>query len=115
MGIACDGVRWAVCALAPSLLFMFGIQLLHGVVVVGLIIGMQLYVEGAVPERLRSTGQTVLGTVISAGAVLSNLWVGFALDRFGATVPYLVAGFGGITLAGVAWFVLRGAKPGRVA
>jgi PPP family 3-phenylpropionic acid transporter len=110
LGIVCDGARWAVCALAPSLWWMFGIQLLHGFVVVGFIIGMQLYVEGAVPARLRATGQTVLGTVISAGAVLSNLWVGFALERFGATTPYVVAGFGGIALGSIAWRIL-GAGP----
>lgn len=106
-GIALDGARWLITALAPSLLWVFGIQLLHGAVVVGLIIGMQLYVEGEVPARLRATGQTVLGTVMSIGAVLSHLWAGTALEHLGADAPYFIAGPISIGLGIGAWFVLR--------
>jgi len=106
-GIACDGARWLVSALAPSLFWIFGIQLLHGAVVVGLIIGMQLYVEGEVPARLRATGQAVLGTVMSLGAVLSHLWAGAALEHLGASAPYLISGPISIGLGIYAWFFLR--------
>ena len=106
-GIACDGARWLISALAPSLFWIFGIQLLHGVVVVGLIIGMQLYVEGEVPSRLRATGQTILGTSMSLGAVLSHLWAGAALEHLGANAPYLISGPISIALGIYAWFFLR--------
>jgi hypothetical protein len=76
---------------------------------VGLIIGMQLYVEGEVPARLRATGQTLLGTVMSLGAVLSHLWAGAALEHLGANAPYLIAGPVAVALGIYAWFFL-GAK-----
>lgn len=106
-GIALDGARWLITALTPSLFWVFGIQLLHGAVVVGLIIGMQLYVEGEVPARLRATGQTVLGTVMSIGAVLSHLWAGAALEHLGADAPYFISGPVSIGLGIAAWFFLR--------
>ena len=106
LGIACDGLRWLITALAPDLFWVFGIQLLHGVVVVGLIIGMQLYVEQNVPERLRATGQTVLGTVMGLGAVISHLWAGAILEEFGSSAPYLIAGPISIGIGVYAWFFL---------
>lgn len=106
-GIALDGARWLVTILSPSLIWVFGIQLLHGAVVVGLIIGMQLYVEGEVPDRLRATGQTVLGAVMSMGAVVSHLWGGVALEHLGADGPYLIAGPISIGLGTFAWYFLH--------
>ena len=107
IGIVLDGARWLIVALAPSLGWIFGTQLLHGAVVVGLIIGMQLYVEGEVPARLRATGQTVLGAVMSIGAVVSHLWAGAALEHWGASVPYLISGPISMALGFLAWFYLR--------
>ena len=106
-GIACDGARWLITAIAPNLVWIFAVQLLHGVVVVGLIIGMQLYVEGEVPERLRATGQTLLSTVMGVGAVLSHLWAGMALEHINADAPYLIAGPTSIFLGIGAWFFLH--------
>jgi PPP family 3-phenylpropionic acid transporter len=106
-GITLDGARWLITGLTPSLFWIFGIQLLHGAVVVGLIIGMQLYVEGEVPAHLRATGQTVLGTVMSFGAVLSHLWAGTAIEHWGANAPYLISGPLSIALGIYAWFFLR--------
>ena len=106
-GIALDGARWLITVLTSNLLVIFGIQLLHGAVVVGLIIGMQLYVEATVPERLRATGQTVLGAVMSIGAVGSHLWGGFALEHMGSDAPYLLAGPGAIVLGLLALPFLR--------
>ena len=106
-GIALDGARWVVTVMAPGLFWIFGIQLLHGAVVVGLIIGMQLYVEGEVPPRLRSTGQAMLGAVMSIGAVVSHLWGGAALEYWGANAPYYIAGPTSVVLGITAWFFLR--------
>ena len=107
LGISCDGLRWLVTALAPNLSWIFGIQLLHGVVVVGLIIGMQLYVEQEVPENLRATGQTLLGAIMGLGAVISHLWTGIVLEHIGSSVPYLIAGSMSITLGIYGWFFLE--------
>lgn len=106
-GIALDGARWLVTALMPSLFWIFAVQLLHGAVVVGLIIGMQLYVEAEVPDRLRATGQTVLGAVMSIGAVMSHLWAGVALEYWGANAPYLISGPVSVGLGIAAWFFLK--------
>jgi len=110
LGISCDGLRWLVTALAPNLSWIFGIQLLHGVVVVGLIIGMQLYVEQEVPENLRATGQTLLGAIMGFGAVISHLWTGLVLEHIGTNVPYLAAGSMSIALGIYGWFFLEKKK-----
>ena len=106
-GIALDGLRWLVTVMSTDLVLVFGIQLLHGAVVVGLIIGMQLYVEGEVPDRLRSTGQAVLGTVMSMGAVVSHLWAGITLDHIDIDAPYLISAPLSIALGVSAWFFLH--------
>ena len=110
-GVALDGTRWLITALAPNLVWIFAVQLLHGAVVVGLIIGMQLYVEGEVPDRLRATGQTVLSTVMSLGAALSHLWAGTALEHVGVNAPYLIAAPASIVLGVFAWFYLHPQAP----
>lgn len=106
LGIACDGARWLITALAPSLVWIFAVQLLHGVVVVGLIIGMQLYVEEEISPHLRATGQTILGTIMGLGAVISHLWAGIALEHLGSSAPYLIAGPASIVLGIYAWHFL---------
>ncbi|MDJ0785521.1 MAG: MFS transporter [Myxococcota bacterium] len=100
LGVGADGLRWVLCVAAPSLGWMYGFQLLHGVVVVGLIIGVSLYVDAVVPERLRATGQTVVGMIgISLASTLSALTQGALLDRFGIDAPYWFGGIGGVVLA----------------
>jgi len=110
LGIACDGARWLITALADSLIWIFCVQLLHGAVVVGLIIGMQLYVEKEVPDRLRSSGQAILTTVIGLGSVLSHLWTGIALEKYGASYPYYISGSLALVLGYFAWVFLPSQK-----
>jgi PPP family 3-phenylpropionic acid transporter len=98
-GVLAGGVRWTACGLAPSLAFVYPFQILHGVVVAGLVIGGPLYVEAVAPERLRSTGQGVLAMVgVSMGAVASQLGSGVLLEHAGARAPYLVGGIGALLL-----------------
>jgi PPP family 3-phenylpropionic acid transporter len=100
IGVFAGGLRWLVCGLAPDLGWVYPVQLLHGVVVTGLILGGPLYVEQVVPERLRSTGQGVLAMMgVSIGGIASNLGAGWLLEHVGASAPYLVGGAGGIALA----------------
>ena len=64
IGILADSIRWTATSFISSLIGVFAFQILHGFVVVGLFIGMQIYVEKEIPLTLRSTGQTLLGMTI---------------------------------------------------
>src|SRR5262249_58249466 len=79
-GLVAGGVRWLICGFAPDSRWMMPAQVLHGIVVAGLVIGSPLYVEAAVPEELRATGQNLLGMIgLSAGRLLSNLGAGLLI------------------------------------
>jgi MFS family permease len=93
------GLRWAVCGLAPDLAWVWPVQILHGVVVAGLVIGGPLYVDQVVPAGLRSTGQALYGTLgVSLGGIASNLAVGWLLERTGPAAPYALGGGGALVL-----------------
>ena len=97
IGTLAGGVRWTACGLIGDLSIVFPFQILHGVVVAGLVVGGPLYVEAIVPERLRSTGQGVLAMVgVSLGAVASHLGSGWLLEHAGPRAPYLVGGIGSL-------------------
>src|SRR5262249_13077224 len=57
IGVLAGGVRWTLCAVSDRFEVIYAAQLLHGVVVMGLLLGSPLYLEQVVPESLRSTGQ----------------------------------------------------------
>ena len=100
IGTIAGGVRWTACGVIDDLSILYPFQILHGVVVAGLVVGAPLYVEAIVPERLRSTGQGVLAMVgVSLGAVASHLGSGWLLEHAGARAPYLVGGIGSLLLA----------------
>jgi PPP family 3-phenylpropionic acid transporter len=99
MGVLADGVRWLVCSLVGELSFIYPLMLLHGLVVAGLFVGSALYVEAAVPERLRSTGQGVLAMIgFSFAGALSALSGGYLLEHFGPDIVCRVAGIGALLL-----------------
>jgi PPP family 3-phenylpropionic acid transporter len=99
LGVLAGGLRWTVCGFADDLVWIYLAQLLHGVVVAGLVIGGPLYVDAAVPPRLRSTGQGMLAMIgVSVGGISSNLGSGWLLDRAGADAPYIVGGLGALLL-----------------
>jgi MFS family permease len=99
LGLAAGGLRWLVCALASDLAWLYPVQLLHGVVVAGFVLGTPLYVESVVPERLRSTGQGVLAMFgASLGGISSNLASGWLLEHVGTRAPYLWGGLGALAL-----------------
>ncbi|MEN8161164.1 MAG: MFS transporter [Myxococcota bacterium] len=106
-GVIADGLRWSLCALTDDLRVVFALQLLHGVVVVGMIVGLQLYVESVVPERLRSTAQGVLAMVgPSVAGMLSNVSAGALLEHVGVAAPYAVGGACALLLGTLTWWVL---------
>jgi PPP family 3-phenylpropionic acid transporter len=114
IGVIAGGTRWAMCGFAPDLRWVYAASLLHGVTVMGLVIGAPLYVEAVVPARLRSTGQGILAMFgISIGGISSNLGAGWLLERFGAGAPYVVGGLGALALAVLLPLILP--RPRRLA
>jgi PPP family 3-phenylpropionic acid transporter len=102
IGVFAGGLRWIVCGFAPSLAWIYPVQVLHGVVVTGLVIGGPLYVEAAVPERLRSTGQALLAMIgLGIGGACSQLTAGWLLERVGPDAPYVAGGIGALILAAI--------------
>ena len=100
IALCAGGVRWLVCGFAPESRWMVPAQVLHGVVVAGLVIGGPLYVEAVVPEHLRATGQNLLAMIgVSAGGLISNLGSGFLIDAWGADAPYQVGGLASLCVA----------------
>ena len=98
-GVLAGGLRWLVCGFAGESFWIYPAQLLHGVVIAGLIIGAPLYVEATVPERLRSTAQGVLAMIgVSTGGIISNLASGWVLEQRGVDAIYLAGGVGAILL-----------------
>jgi len=99
-GLVAGGVRWLICGFAPDSRWMMPAQVLHGVVVAGLVIGSPLYVEAVVPEQLRATGQNLLAMIgLSAGGLLSNLGAGLLLDAAGPDAPYRAGGIAALVVA----------------
>jgi PPP family 3-phenylpropionic acid transporter len=92
IGLGAAGVRWLACGLFPSIEVFYVTCLLHGVTIAGLMMGSPLYVEAAVPERLRSTGQGMIATCIHLGAMLSSIVMGQLVDREGIELPYVLGG-----------------------
>jgi PPP family 3-phenylpropionic acid transporter len=99
VGAAAGGLRWAVCGLTGDLRLVYAVQLLHGVVVTGLLLGGPMYIEAIVPERLRSTGQALFAMAgLGIGGILSNTLAGWLLEHAGARAPYLTGGLGALAL-----------------
>jgi MFS family permease len=99
LGVLAGGARWTLCFWADGLGVVYVSSLLHGVVVAGLLVGAELYVEQAVPERLRATGQAALAMFgVGLGGIASNVATGWLIDRSGNDAPYLVGGLGGLLL-----------------
>lgn len=112
VGLTAEGLRWTTCAMTDDLRLFTAVQVFHGVGVAGVLIGAPLYLEQAVPERLRSSGQAFISTVgFGAAAILSNLTFGALLEHLGVEVPYAAAGIGVLVLAGLVFFVLPEPRP----
>ncbi len=110
IGILCDGLRWLATIIISDLFWIFFFQLFHGIVVVGLFIGMQMYVENELSENLRSTAQTLLGMIMGLGSVLSFIWSGLILEFFDVVTPFFISGFFAIILFAMTWGFLPNQK-----
>lgn len=99
IGVAAGAGRWLLCGAIDSLALLLPVQMLHAVVVLGVNIGAPLYVDAVVPPQLRSTAQSLLGTVaVGLGGVGSSLLAGRLLDWGGPAAPYLAGGTGALAL-----------------
>jgi len=113
IGVLAAGFRWAVCGAVDDMTVIFAVQVLHAVVVAGLMLGAPLYLEAIVPERLRSTGQSLLSVMsIGIGGTLSTIGSGALLHAYGPDAPFLVGGIGAIVLGLAATILLP--RPGRL-
>ena len=110
IGILCDGIRWLATILISELFWIFFFQMFHGIVVVGLFIGMQMYVETELSKNLRSTAQTLLGMIMGLGSVLSFIWSGLILEFFNVTTPFFISGFLAIILFAITFKFLPNQK-----
>jgi hypothetical protein len=99
IGLGASSARWLLCGSLDSLAWLYPVQMLHAVVVVGLNLGAPLYVDAVVPPQLRSTAQSLLGTVaVGIGGTGSSLLAGWLLQHGGAAAPYLAGGTGAVLL-----------------
>ena len=98
-GVLAGGVRWTVCGLTANPYLLYPVQMLHGVMVTGLMMGGPLYVDRVAPGRLRSTAQGLVAMVgLGLGGIASNTAAGWILDHFGANTPYVIGGAGALVV-----------------
>lgn len=107
LGVLADGVRWTLCAFLEDFRLIGALQLLHGVSIAGIVVGIQLYVESVVPARLRSSGQGLVTMVgVSLGGVLSGIVGGALFEGFGIEALYLAGGLGALALGAASGWLL---------
>jgi PPP family 3-phenylpropionic acid transporter len=107
VGVLVGGLRWILCAFVADLRLLYLVQSLHGITVVGLLLGGPLYLDVITPEKLRSTAQGAL-SMIGAGVagILSNLVSGWLLAHAGVEILYAAMGMGSAILGAFVGWIL---------
>ncbi len=107
VGVFASGLRWILCALTSDLQLLAFVQMLHGVTVVGLLMGGPLYLDAIAPQKLRSTAQGVLSMVgVGMAGIASNLVSGWLLDHANVDILYISTGIGSAVLGALVWWIL---------
>jgi PPP family 3-phenylpropionic acid transporter len=107
VGVIVGGMRWLLCAFINDMHLLSLVQTLHGVTVVGLLMGGPLYLDVVTPEKLRSTAQALLSMVgVGIAGIVSNLGSGWLLDTAGINVLYAATGIGSALLGCFVWWIL---------
>jgi MFS transporter, PPP family, 3-phenylpropionic acid transporter len=107
VGVFVGGLRWILCAIITDLRLLAVVQTLHGVTVVGLLMGGPLYLDIIAPENLRSTAQAVLSMVgVGIAGIVSNLGSGWLLEHAGVDILYIVTGIGSAVLGVLVCWIL---------
>jgi PPP family 3-phenylpropionic acid transporter len=100
LGIFAGGVRWALTGFFEDPRIVYPVQVLHGLMVAGLVMGSSLGVDAVVPARLRSSAQGLLGMLsFSLAGVTSSAAAGFVFDALGPSAPYCIGGLGAVALS----------------
>ncbi len=112
MGLLVGGLRWLLCALITDVPWLFAVQVLHGIMVVGLNLGSPLYLDVVAPEKLRSTAQGILSMVATGVAgIASNTAAGWLVDQGGTDLVYLLCGVGSLALGLSTHLILPATRP----
>ncbi len=99
VGVVSGGMRWLACGTLTDPFLFYAVQILHGITVMGLMVGGPLYLEQVVPAQLRSTSQSMLAMLgVGAGGLTSNVVTGWLMDRSGVDLPYILGGVGALLL-----------------
>ncbi len=107
IGVLAGGVRWILCGVIDDLTLLYPVQALHGVTVVGLLVGGPLYLDAVTPERLRSTAQALLSMAgMGIAGIASNTGTGWLLEHVGPSSPYIIGGIGSLVLGLFTWGIL---------
>ena len=107
LGVLASGVRWILCGVIDDLTLLYPVQALHGVTVVGLLVGGPLYLDAVTPERLRSTAQALLSMAgMGIAGIASNAGTGWLLEYVGTSSPYIIGGIGSLALGLFTWGIL---------
>ena len=107
IGVLAGGVRWILCGVIDDLSLLYPVQALHGVTVVGLLVGGPLYLDAVTPERLRSTAQALLSMAgMGIAGIASNTGTGWLLEHVGPSSPYIIGGIGSLVLGLFTWAIL---------
>jgi PPP family 3-phenylpropionic acid transporter len=112
-GVLAGGLRWLLCAAVTDWFWLYAVQALHGLTVVGLNLGSPLYLDDVTPEKLRSTAQAILSMVsVGIAGMISNVGAGWLMQQGGIELLYWVGGLGCVALASVVGALLP-ALPSR--
>jgi len=107
LGVLASGIRWILCGVIDDLTLLYPVQALHGVTVVGLLVGGPLYLDAVTPERLRSTAQALLSMAgMGIAGIASNAGTGWLLEYVGTSSPYIIGGIGSLALGLFTWGIL---------
>lgn len=100
-------VRLLLYAAINKPLYVLAVDTLHGFSFSLFLISSVEYVNTSVPEQWRSTGQTLLGSVLfGAGAILGNLWSGWLLDSIDIQSVFRINGMIVFCLAAIFCFTV---------
>lgn len=114
IGVLAGGLRWILCALITDLNLLYAVQALHGVTVVGILLGGPLYLDAVAPQQLRSTAQGLLSMVgMGIAGIASNAGAGWLLETAGADAPYLIGGIGSLALGCLVRWILPSPEKGK--
>ena len=107
IGILASGLRWTLCGMVDDLFWLYPIQALHAVTVVGVLLGAPLYLDSVAPEQLRSTAQGLYSMVgMGMAGITSNMGAGWLLEHAGTDALYLIGGIGSLVLGCFTYWML---------